>query len=262
MKPRMKIISWNVNGIRACVRKDTFFDYLYAENPDLLFVQETKAHIDQLHPEITEPSGYITEWSSAEKKGYSGVSVYIKQSEKLKPIQIIKDIGIPEYDSEGRVIGVEFNDKVIFGVYFPNSQRPGRLDYKLNFKQAFFDYCNEFIRGGKQVIITGDFNAAHTEIDLARPKENKNSAGFLPEERAWMDRIRDQYHYTDTFRHFNPDVTDAYTWWTYRAGARPRNIGWRIDYVMASQNALSHVKEAFIHNHVKGSDHCPVGIVL
>jgi exodeoxyribonuclease-3 len=254
----MKIISWNVNGIRACVRKETFFEYLYKEEPDLLFVQETKAHVDQLHPEITDPSGYVSDWSSAEKKGYSGVALYTK----LNPIRIIKDIGIPEYDSEGRVIGAEFEDKVIFGVYFPNSQRPGRLAYKFNFKQAFFDYCNEFIKIGKKVIVTGDFNAAHTEIDLARPKENKNSAGFLPEERAWMDRVSDHYNYTDTFRHFNPDTTDAYTWWTYRAGARQRNIGWRIDYVMASHTALPHVKEAFIHRDVKGSDHCPVGIVL
>lgn len=252
----MKIVSWNVNGIRACVRKETFFDYLYSEEPDLLFLQETKAHVNQLHPEITEPSGYVTAWSSAEQKGYSGVALYTK----LNPIRIITDIGHSDYDSEGRVLGAEFDDKVIFGVYFPNSQRPGRLAYKLDFKKVFFDYCQAFIDDGKHVIVTGDFNAAHTEIDLARPKENENSAGFLPEERAWMTRIIDEYGYVDTFRHFNPDLTDAYTWWTYRAGARQRNIGWRIDYVMASKSALTHIKSAFIHSQVKGSDHCPVGI--
>ena len=255
----MKIVSWNVNGIRACVRKDTFFSYLYAESPDLLFLQETKALESQLHPEITDPSGYVTAWSSADQKGYSGVGVYIR-SGAPKPIQLITEMGIERFDCEGRVMGVEFEDRVVFGVYFPNSQRPGRLAYKLEFKTAFFEFCQSYQAQGKSVIVTGDFNVAHHRIDLARPDENVGSAGFLPEERDAMTHLLTHFGYTDTFRHMYPTVADAYTWWTYRAGARQRNIGWRIDYVLVPNTDTSRVKSAFIRDDVKGSDHCPVGI--
>jgi len=253
----MKIVSWNVNGVRACVKKGAYHDYLKTSEPDILFLQETKANVDQLTDEITQPYMYQTEWVSAEQKGYSGVALITK----TKPLDIIKQIGIKEFDDEGRVIGALYQDKVIFGVYFPNSQREGRLDYKFRFKEAFFKFCDEFRQDGKDVVVSGDFNTAHHSIDLARPKENVGSAGFLPEERAWMDKIINDYGYVDTFRHFNTSPNN-YTWWTYRAGARQRNIGWRIDYVMVSKGLLPKVSRAFIEPTIMGSDHCPVGIII
>jgi exodeoxyribonuclease-3 len=254
----MKIISWNVNGIRAVVRKECFFEYLQEHEPDILFLQETKAWPEQLPEEVLQPLSYHAEWVGAEKKGYSGVAIITK----TKPLNIITEIGVPEFDSEGRVVGAEFEDKVIFGVYFPNSQREGRLDYKLRFCDAFFALCDTYKKQGKHVIVTGDYNTAHTEIDLARPKENVNNAGFLPEERAYFDKILNEFGYVDVFREAHPGEEGHYSWWTFRAGARQRNIGWRIDYALVSKGLESQVKEAFIQPQVKGSDHCPVGITL
>lgn len=254
----MKIISWNVNGIRALVKKELFFSYLDRHEPDILFLQETKAQLDQLPPEVAEPRGYFTEWVSAEKKGYSGVAVLTT----LKPIRIIKGCGVPEFDSEGRVVGLEFEDKVVFGVYFPNSQREGRLDYKHRFKDVFFDMCQEYRDAGKSVIVLGDYNAAHTEIDLARPKQNEKNAGYLPEERAYMTHLLTERGYIDTFRAQHPGEKDNYSWWSYRAGARKKNVGWRIDYALVSKDLETSVKDAFIHADELGSDHCPVGLIL
>lgn len=253
----MIISSWNVNGIRACVQKGTFHNYLTTYEPDMLFLQETKALKEQLPEEVLQPFMYSTAWSSAETKGYSGTALITK----VNPLEIITELGIPRFDAEARVMGAVFEDKVVFGVYFPNSQRPGRLDYKFEFYDAFFKLCQDYRNEGKHVIVTGDFNTAHTEIDLARPKENVMSAGFLPEERAWMDKLVTEMGYVDTFRHFNPEP-EHYTWWTYRAAARKRNIGWRIDYVLVNNEFLPNIKTAFIHKDVLGSDHCPVGIEL
>lgn len=254
----MKIVSWNVNGIRACVQKGSFFSYLHDYDPDILFLQETKALKEQLPEEVLQPLSYYAEWSSAEQKGYSGVALLTKK----KPVRIHTSLDNPLFDCEGRVIGAEFEDKVIFGVYFPNSQRPGRLEYKREFYTSFFNLCDTFRSQGKHIIVTGDFNTAHTEIDLARPDENRESAGFLPIEREDMTDLLTTRGYSDTFRHFHPDQPHHYSWWTYRAGARDRNIGWRIDYVLVNKEFLPQVKNAFIQPEVKGSDHCPVGIEI
>ncbi len=254
----MIITSWNVNGIRAVYNKEAFQSYINAYDPDILFLQETKAHPEQLPEDLLSVSGYHTEWIGAEKKGYSSVAVLTKE----KPLSIISTLNIPKFDTEARIIGLEFTDKVIFGVYFPNSQREGRLDYKFEFYTTFFDMCQEYQDQGKDIIVSGDFNTAHTEIDLARPKENEESAGFLPEERAWMDKLFTEMGYIDTFRHFHPQEKNHYTWWSYRGGARDRNVGWRIDYVIVNQSFIHKVKNAFIHHQVKGSDHCPVGIEI
>ena len=254
----MKIVSWNINGIRACVQKGSFFDYLHEHDPDILFLQETKAQVSQLPEEVVQPLSYFAEWASGDIKGYSGVAILTKK----KPLAIIHSLDIPHFDCEGRVIGAEFEDKVILGVYFPNSQRPGRLDYKREFYKAFFKKCDEYRQAGKHVIVSGDFNTAHTAIDLARPDENAQSAGFLPIERDDMTDLLTTQGYVDTFRHFHPNEPNHYSWWTYRAGARQRNIGWRIDYVLVNKEFLPHVQTAFIQPDVKGSDHCPVGIVI
>ena len=255
----MKLISWNVNGLRACFNKGALFEMLDTVNPDLLFIQETKCQPDQIPFELENPRGYFSDYHSAQKKGYSSVAVFTKR----EPLQIFKKIGIDEFDNEGRVIGVEFNDHISFGVYFPNGQQSeDRLDYKLRFYSAFFDYCKElkdFYK--KPLFISGDYNTAHTEIDLARPKENQNISGFLPIERQWLDKLINDYGYVDTFRLFN-DQKDQYSWWTYRANARARNIGWRIDYVFADKDAQKMISDGFILQHVKGSDHCPVGITI
>ena len=256
---KKKIISWNVNGIRACHNKGAFFEFLNTKNPDIVFLQETKLQLDQVPSDLENPLGYHSDWNCAEKKGYSGVALFTKE----KPLQIFKEIGIKEFDSEGRVIGAEYDDFLAFGIYFPNGQMSDeRLDYKLNFYQAFFEYCKELQNHYKKpLFISGDYNTAHKEIDLARPKENENVSGFLPIERAWMDKLIDEYKYSDTFRLFNTQA-DEYSWWTYRARARERNVGWRIDYVLADQLGVSMIQDAFIYQDVKGSDHCPVGISL
>lgn len=254
----MKIVSWNVNGIRACVKKGMFFDYLEKENPDILGVQEIKATTDCLDELILNPSGYYSVWHSAERKGYSGVALFTKK----KPIAVFEGFGNPKYDVEGRVIVAEYDQFVVCNCYFPNGQMGDhRLQYKLDFYKDFFDYCNDLRTMGKNLIICGDYNTAHKEIDLARPKENENTSGFMPIERAWIDKIVDEFGYVDTFRHFNKEG-GQYSWWNQRAGARQRNVGWRIDYCFVNSEFLPKVKNAFIQQHIMGSDHCPVGVEL
>lgn len=254
----MKVVSWNVNGIRACVRKGSFLDYLRTHEPDLLFLQEIKAYEEDIPPEIVEPSGYYTAWFPAERKGYSGVALLTKH----KPLNVIHGFGDPKFDCEGRVISAEFEQFIALGVYFPNGQmNEERLAYKLAFYDRFFHYVNDLVAMGKNVIVCGDYNTAHKEIDLARPKENETTSGFLPEERAWIDKLIDEYGYVDTFRVFNQEP-EQYSWWTYRAASRQRNIGWRIDYCFVNLAFLPHVKDAFIQQDVQGSDHCPVGVEL
>lgn len=245
------IVSWNVNGIRAVTRKG-MLDWLGDALPDILCVQETKIQIDQLTPELMEPKGYKSYWFSAQKKGYSGVAAFVKK----EPVSVT-NLGVKDFDSEGRAQILEYKDFIVINAYFPNSQHEGkRLDYKLNFCDAVLEYCNEMRKIGKNVIICGDFNIAHKEIDLKNPGTNMNNPGFLPEERAWMDKFIGS-GYVDTFRMFNSEP-ENYTWWSYRFRARERNIGWRIDYHCVNDEFKSRVKESLILKNVKGSDHCPV----
>ncbi|MFC1754311.1 exodeoxyribonuclease III [Thermoproteota archaeon] len=248
----MKIVSWNVNGIRACANKG-FFEYLESESPDILCLQETKAHPEVLDERILNPSGYHSIWHSAERKGYSGVATFTKDKPKL----VLEGLGIPDYDSEGRVIVTEYEGFVLINCYFPNGQmNDERLQFKLRFYKDFFDYCNELKEQGKNVIICGDFNTAHHPIDLANPKENEKYSGFLPVERKWMDQIV-SYGYVDTFREFNKEP-GHYSWWSYRFNARKRNIGWRIDYFFVNSEFIPAVKDSYIQSEVMGSDHCPI----
>jgi len=252
----MKIISWNVNGIRACAKKG-LLDYIKSEDPDIICLQETKAMPTDLPEELQCPPGYHAVWHSGERKGYSGVVTFTK----IKPILSLNKIDIPKYDTEGRIVMTEFNNFILFNVYFPNGQQSDkRLQYKLDFYKDFFDICNDLIAQGKNVIICGDYNTAHKEIDLANPKQNEKHSGFLPIEREWIDLIINN-GYIDTFREFCSEP-DQYTWWTYRFGARKRNIGWRIDYFFVNKGFLTNISDAFIQPKTLGSDHCPVGITI
>jgi exodeoxyribonuclease-3 len=255
----VKLISWNVNGIRAAIQKD-FFDSFKRMDPDILAIQETKVQSAQLTEEMKQAPGYDSFWSHASvKKGYSGVCTYTR----IKPKKINYSIGIHRFDDEGRVVEMEFDDFILFNVYFPNGQMSEeRLAYKLDFYKNFIDYIDAYKNRGRSIIITGDYNTAHNEIDLKNPKANENTSGFLRIERDWLDRMVER-GYVDTFRHFHPD-TVKYSWWTYRFKARDRNIGWRIDYFFVTEDMIRKglIKEAFIDNDILGSDHCPVGLVL
>lgn len=254
----MKLYSWNVNGIRA-VHGKGFLDWLKKTDPDIISLQETKAHPDQLPPELRNPEGYHAYWAAAEKKGYSGVALFSKK--EPKNVQI--GLGIPDYDSEGRTIVAEYDDFVFIGAYFPNGGRDlSRVPFKMAYKGAFLNFCNAQRELGKPVIFCGDVNTAHKEIDLARPKTNKKTTGFLAEERVWIDQVVDQCGYVDIYRHRNPDKKDAYTWWSNLKDARSNNIGWRIDYFFISPDLVDRVEEAEIHADVLGSDHCPVSLTL
>ncbi len=252
------LYSWNVNGIRAAQKKG-FLDWLSEAKPDILGVQETKAHPDQLDDDLRAPEGYHTYWASAEKKGYSGVGLY----SRIEPKSIQIGLGIEEYDSEGRTVIAEYEDFVFLTGYFPNGSRDhSRVPFKLGYTAAFLDYCNQLRDQGKSVIFCGDVNTAHNEIDLARPKENHNkTTGFLDNEREWLDKIVGA-GYIDIFRELNPDLEGAYTWWSQRSGARGRNVGWRIDYFYISPDLRDRVVTAEIHPDVMGSDHCPLSLTL
>ena len=253
----MKLISWNVNGLRAVLRNG-FLQALEQMAPDILCLQEIKLQEEQIPQEIKDLSEYRSHWHFARKKGYSGVATLTR----LQPKTVRQGLGIEKFDAEGRVLVTEFEPFVLFNIYFPNGQRDhGRVAYKLEFYAELLKIVNALRDQGKRVIITGDFNTAHREIDLKNPKSNQNTSGFLPEERAWIDRYL-QNGWIDTFRHFHPDLADQYTWWSYRFNARKRNIGWRIDYFMVSENVLPHLRDAFILPAIHGSDHCPVGIEL
>jgi exodeoxyribonuclease-3 len=255
----MRILSWNVNGIRA-VEKRGFVDWLVKENPDILCLNETKAEPGQLSPQLLNPpvkKPYSVFWACAKRKGYSGVAVYTKE----KP-QDVHFFNKPEFDNEGRVLIAEYKEFSLIAAYFPNSQdERRRLDYKLAFCGAMLKLCNSLVKKGRRFLLTGDYNIAHTPIDLARPKSNENSAGYLPEERAWMDKFTSAGH-IDTFRHFHPGQTGHYTWWSYMGTARERNVGWRIDYHCVDKGLLPKVKSSIIRPEVTGSDHCPVEIEL
>jgi len=253
----MKLLSWNVNGIRAAAKKG-FIDWIQKGKADVVGLQETKAHPGQLEPALRDVPGYESHWSSAEKKGYSGVTLYTR----VKPLAVAPGFGIPRFDGEGRTIVAEFPQFTLFNVYFPNGKMsPERLKYKMDFYEAILDHWEKLRKKGKRIVFCGDVNTAHKEIDLARPKENSKISGFLPEERAWLDKVVSK-GYVDVFRHFYPDKKDAYSWWDQLSRARERNVGWRIDYFFVSEDLLPKVKKAWISSEVPGSDHCPVGIEI
>ena len=253
----MKIISWNVNGIRAIAKK-TFFTDLELMGTDILCLQEIKALDFQIEETLKPLNGYHIFSNSAVKPGYSGTAII----SKIKPLNVSKGINMTEHDTEGRVLCLEFEAFFLINVYVPNSgSELKRLGYRQTWDNAFFDYLKNLERV-KPVIVCGDFNVAHKDIDLARPKANYNKyAGYMQEEIDGMDRFTEG-GFADTFRRLHPGETDRYSWWSYRAGARSSNIGWRIDYFLVSESFLPSVKNAFILEEITGSDHCPVGIEL
>jgi exodeoxyribonuclease-3 len=251
----MKLLSWNVNGIRAVIAKN-FGEFVSTEQPDILCLQETKARPEQVQLPL-ELGGYHGYWNSAEKPGYSGVAVFTRE----KPLEVHIGMGHDEHDREGRVLTLEYPDFILVNVYTPNAQDElRRLPYRLTWDEAFRLHLEKHATR-KPVVFCGDLNVAHQEIDLARPKDNRKSPGFSDEERESFGKLL-AAGFTDTFRHLHPELTDAYSWWSYRAGARQRNVGWRIDYFGVSTPFISRVKTAEILPHVTGSDHCPVGITL
>lgn len=251
----MKLLSWNVNGIRAVIGKG-FPEFVATEWPDILCLQETKARPEQVQLPL-ELGPYHAFWSSAEKPGYSGVAVFSRE----KPLDVKEGLGIEHHDKEGRVLTVEYADFILVNVYTPNAQDElKRLDYRLSWDEAFRNHVAREAQR-KPVIFCGDLNVAHQEIDLARPKDNRKNPGFSDEERESFGKLLDA-GFTDSFRHFYPDKTAAYSWWSYRAGARQKNVGWRIDYFGVSNDFTKNLKDATILPHVHGSDHCPVGITL
>ncbi|MFA6583439.1 MAG: exodeoxyribonuclease III [Elusimicrobiaceae bacterium] len=250
-----KLLSWNVNGIRAAEKKG-FLNWLEAEQPYLLGVQETKAEPAQLSGNLLNPKGYLTFWSAAERKGYSGTAVFARE----KPAGVSYGFGIPRFDSEGRTIVLEYPDFYFVNIYFPNGgASPERLQFKLDFYAAFLAFTRQLTAKGKAVIVCGDVNTAHKEIDLARPKENENNTGFLPEERAWLDRFFETFD--DTFRLFHPEGGN-YTWWDLKTRARERNVGWRLDYFLIDKQHSSLAADSYILPAAQGSDHCPIGFTL
>ena len=249
----MKLISWNVNGIRSCLNKG-FLDFFSIAEADIFCLQEVKASQEQV--EIPLP-GYTQYWNSAVKKGYSGTAVF----SKTPAIAVNYGMGLVEHDQEGRIITLEFEGFYLLNVYTPNSQSElKRLDYRMRWEDDFRSFISRLERH-KPVIICGDLNVAHQEIDLKNPKTNRKSAGFTDEERTKLTELLKQ-GYVDTFRHLYPDLTGAYTWWSYIGGARGRNAGWRIDYFLISDKLTSHLQKALIYSQVLGSDHCPVGLTL
>lgn len=255
----MRIISWNVNGLRAlCNRGD--WDWLIKELPDIFCLQETKCVPDQLPAAVVNVPGYHSYFSSPTngKKGYSGVAIYTKQ----EPLKVEYGLGIPEFDNEGRVLVAKYEKFTLLNIYFPNGGRgPERIKYKLDFYEAFLDYVEKLRQNGERVIFCGDVNTAHKEIDLARPEENKTNTGFLPEERAWIDKVV-SLGYVDTFRHFYPDKKDVYTYWDMKTFARERNVGWRIDYFFVSSELEKNLVSFTNYDKVYGSDHCPIELEI
>lgn len=252
----LRLLSWNVNGIRA-IHKKGFLEWFNKENPDILCLQETKASEEQLVDGLRNPPGYKSYFSSAEKKGYSGVTIYTKK----EPVEIKKGFGIKRFDSEGRILIADYEHFVLMNIYYPNGKAsPERLKYKMDFYDAFLEFVEDVKSKGKNLVICGDVNTAHKEIDLAHPKQNETVSGFLPQEREWMDQFVNR-GYVDTFRMFNIEP-NQYTWWHVITNARERNIGWRIDYFFVNKEFQKNVKSAFILPEIMGSDHCPIGIEI
>ena len=254
MSESIEIISWNVNGIRAVGNKDAL-KWIDEREPDILCLQEIKALEDQIPDDLFEKEYGDIIVNSATKKGYSGTMTWSTLQNDYNSTCL--DI---DFTKEGRIVETHYGDIVLFNVYFPNGQKDDdRLAYKMKFYDDFLSYCEKLREEGKSIIICGDVNTAHKEIDLKNPKANSKKSGFLPIEREWMDKLVDT-GYIDTFRYVHGDAIDKYSWWSYRAGARDRNVGWRIDYFFISEDLAENLEDAFILNEVMGSDHCPVGI--
>jgi exodeoxyribonuclease-3 len=259
----MKIISWNVNGIRAAYKKG-FIEFIEREDPDLLCVQETKAHREQCEPGILSPAGRESFWSSAVKKGYSGVATFCKTIDGAKsiPRKVSHGMGTEKYDSEGRIVITEHSDFTLFNIYFPNGgSGPERHDYKQKFLYDLNGYLKPMIESGKPIIVVGDYNVAHKEIDIYDPVRLAGDSGFLPEERAWFDTFL-ALGFVDTFRKLHPDEIEKYTWWSQIQRGRIGNRGWRIDYICVTKNLEDRIVRAEILDGVLGSDHCPVLLEL
>ena len=255
----MRVVSWNVNGLRACAKKG-FVDFLRQSDADIVGLQEVRAFADQLPDEVRDAEGWHVHYSPAERPGYSGVALFSRKA----PNRVDTSLGEPRFDVEGRLQVARFDRLAVINAYFPKGSGKdrdnSRVPYKLDFYRAVFDRAQK-LRRRQPVLVIGDYNTAHREIDLARPKDNAKNSGFLPEERAELDRLFDA-GWRDTFRRLHPGETGHYSWWSQRGGARARNVGWRIDYVLASPGAMKRVREAFIWPAVMGSDHCPVGVDL
>jgi exodeoxyribonuclease-3 len=252
----MKIITWNVNGIRAALGKGAL-DAVWKRSPDVLCVQEAKARPEQLSEEQARSLRYPYAWNPAEKAGYSGVATFFKE----QPLDTQMGLGDPKFDVEGRVISTLHPGFRLFNIYFPNGQRgKDRVDYKLEFYASLLKLCDKLHKQGESLIITGDFNTAHMPIDLKNPKSNEKTSGFMPEEREWVQKFLD-HGFVDIYRKLYPE-REQYTWWTYISNARARNVGWRIDYFLISEALVPHVKDVIIHDDILGSDHCPVELIL
>ncbi len=252
----MKIISWNVNGLRAIHRKNSL-EEIWEISPDIFCLQETKISEEDLTFDLKYIPNYEAYFSSAKRKGYSGVGMYTK----ISPKAVKYTFGDEKFDNEGRVIQADFDNFKLFNIYFPNGKSSSeRLEYKINFYYSFLEVLKELIDQGEKIIVCGDVNTAHKEIDLARPKQNEKISGFLPEEREWIDKLITT-GFIDTFRYFNKEP-ENYTWWDYKSKARERNGGWRIDYFFVSENLVKHLKDSYIFNDIMGSDHAPIVLEL
>ncbi len=257
MGDRLRLLSWNVNGIRAVFKKD-FLPWLATESPDVLCLQETKCQVPQLPPELAPPPGYHAEWFCGDRPGYSGVATL----SKVKPARVVKGLGIQKFDFEGRFLETDHGTFTLCNVYFPNGGSGAeRLAYKHEFYAAALERLKSLQKEGKGVVVTGDFNIAHAEIDVYDPAKCSKISGFLPEERVWLDRLTGELGFVDALRRFDASP-QKYTWWDQRTFARKRNDGWRIDYHFVSADLSSRLESAFILPDVTGSDHCPVGVVL
>lgn len=254
----MRIYSWNVNGIRSAEKKG-FGDWFEKTRPEVLCLQEVRAEAEQVPEYLRTPDGYFCYWNPCQKKkGYSGTAVL----SQIEPDAVEYGFGIDEFDEEGRVVQLVFPDWVLNSIYFPNGgQGEERVDYKLRFYDAFLDNCMGWLKRGRHVVTLGDYNTCHTEMDIARPEENENVSGFLPVERAWLDKYI-AAGFEDTFRTLHPGLSGVYTWWSNRANSRERNVGWRIDYAFVDVGLAKNVAAASIHSDVQGSDHCPISVDL
>jgi exodeoxyribonuclease-3 len=254
------IYSWNVNGIRATL-KNGLLQWVDETDPDIVCFQETKAHEDQIPKKLKNLKGYQSFWQLGERKGYSGVANLHKEDKQ--PITISTSIGVDEFDAEGRVLLAEYPEFTLFNIYFPNGKKnKERLEYKMRFYDRIYELCEELLDRGKSIIVCGDINTAHKEIDLANPKPNSKYSGFLPMEREWIDKFL-ELGFIDSYRHVHGDIEGAYTWWTQRVkSAKANNVGWRIDYFYLSKDLDENLKAAEIYPDVVGSDHCPISITL
>jgi exodeoxyribonuclease III len=254
----LKITTWNINGLRATLGKGTW-DWVNAHGADVLCLQEIKSRPEQLSPaqhQILSSYPHII-WNPAERPGYSGVATFTKE----QPLEVELGMQAPEFDNEGRIIQTRFPDFRLFNIYFPNGgEENARVPYKLDFYARLLDLCDRLHAAGEKIIITGDFNTAHQEIDLKNPKANEKSTGFLPEERVWVTRYL-EHGFVDAYRSLYPDRVQ-YTWWTYRFNARAKNVGWRLDYYLVSESLVPQVEDVIIYDEVMGSDHCPVSLIL